>query len=398
VNKLLWTLGLLLTAAACEPLAGIPTRVSNSTGSVNGAAGSGANSVCGQYCQEVNSTCTGQYAVYHGSEDCKAACNLLNDGERACRAREADTAAKIGDDYLHCPAAALGGGDACGGNCTNYCTLMSRVCTGQNRDPQEVEDCERKCKVLVDREDTPLAATQSRYDVEADHEGDTLQCRLVHLTIAAYPGSANDHCWHAALAPRPLVTTDGGSEHRTANPCATAKGATEPGCDDYCHILMGSCTGNDQVYESPEQCKAVCQKLDKGNVLDNAPETVACRKIHAYNALAYALPAVHCPHAGPGGDMVCGDDCNAYCRLLEAGCSDGFKAKFGSGADAAKTCTSACTKQHGSAALRYSVNSAKAKTSNPIACGLLNVARALEKPADAAGFCAAALGGGECQR
>jgi len=347
----LWICALLM-AASCESIAGIPTRVSDADDALRGAAGAGASSTgCSRYCKQVNAACTGPYALYHGMDDCAAACKLFSEPELTCRTEQAIKAANTGDDYLHCPGASIGGSAACGSNCASYCRFMSSVCTGSNRDPQEVEDCERKCGMLIDREELDQAATQTRYNVDLDHEGDTLQCRLVHLTIAADPRDTNDHCWHAALAPRPLVTGDKEMPKRLANPCATVRDSIEPTCEDYCQIVMNACGGNDQVYESPEQCKAVCQKLDKGKVLDNAPETVACRKIHAYNAVAFLQPGIHCPHAGPGGDKVCGDDCNAYCTLLQAGCGAAFS-KFGSGVEGLANCAKDCSQRHGTANLR----------------------------------------------
>jgi hypothetical protein len=387
-------LSALFVLFGCEVVAGIPTRAGEGSAAQLGHAGAPASSACMQYCQQVNSACTKQYAVYLGAEDCAAACGLLNGPELTCRQNEAAAAANTGDDYLHCPAAALGGSKACGGNCINYCKLMSRVCTGNNRDPQEVENCEERCAGLIDRESARQPATTSRYDVEFDHDGDTLQCRLVHLSIAAFH-NPEGHCWHAAIAPRPHTYAD---KTKEANPCATPKGSTEPRCEDYCQIAMNACKDDNQIYESLDQCLAVCQKLDKGNVIDEAPETVACRKIHAYNALAWGMPALHCPHAGPGGDAVCGNDCNAYCRLLSAGCSDAFVNLHGMGAEGMKHCTDGCTQRHGRDSLHYSVPSAKAKTSNPVACVLLNAARALERPAEAATLCQSAVGGGDCAR
>jgi hypothetical protein len=385
----------LCALLGCEAIAGIPKREGEGTAAQLGHAGAPASDACTQFCQQVGTSCTKQYAIYHGPEDCGAACKLLNAPELTCRAQEASAAAVTGDDYLHCPGTSLGGSKACGGNCTNYCRLMDRVCIGNNRDIMEVENCEERCNGLIDRESSKQPATTSRYDVNLDHEGDTLQCRLVHLTIASYH-DPEDHCWHAWLAPRALKHADGSKE---ANPCATDKGTTEPRCEDYCQIAMNACTQEHQIYETPAQCLAVCQKLDKGSVIDEAPETVACRKIHAYNALAWGLPSMHCPHAGPGGDLVCGDDCTGYCRLLQAGCADAFAtAHGGMGPDAMQRCTSTCAQRHGRDPLHYSVASAKGKTSNPVACGLLNAARALERPAEAAALCASAVGGGDCAR
>jgi hypothetical protein len=398
--------GLVGLLFACQSLIGLPDRehqpaANGGRGGSAGRGGAGGNNAskaaaCTAFCKRAVDICTEEYAIYHGPGDCEPACQLLSLSEIMCRDAELTKAFSSREPWDHCQAATLGGSDACGGNCENYCKYTGQVCTGDNRDMAEAmlseEQCVDKCKQLVDHEfQSGLPSNATRYNVDDDHEGDSLQCRLVHLTIAA-ANAAKDHCWHAALAPRPEARTG------DTNPCSTGENETVPHCSDFCHIVMNACSESDnKVYESPEQCEAVCGKLNLGNVSDASGDSVGCRKTHAYNALIIDADR-HCPHAGPGGAAVCGTDCPAYCTLFKAGCKTAFEMAHGTGADANDKCLSECTTAHGVDAVNYSVASAAARDSNAIACRLLNVARALEKPGEAAKFCASASGQADCKR
>ena len=389
-----------VAAGGCETIIGLhePAALPADAGSGNagtgGAAGAGGKAndkagMCKAFCARANATCTGDYAIYHGAADCEPACKLLTAEQIQCRDQQVSAAMTSNEFWDHCQGATLGGSTACGGNCENYCAFMSVVCTDKNRVDGDLKmpDCVKKCKVLRDRESSlmGLPANTSRYNIDRDHEGDSLQCRLVHLSIASGPGAADAHCWHAALAPKPLDSAP--------NPCATEKSETEPRCQDYCQIVTNSCLDDDKVYENKAQCLATCAQLVPGDVSDySGVDSVGCRKSHAYNALLIA-PKPHCSHAGPGGAGLCGTDCPAYCRLFKAGCDAPFKDAFGSGADATSKCESACLTLRGQDAIdNYSVTTASAKGANPIACRLLYATRALEHPDQQATLCKSAAG------
>jgi hypothetical protein len=392
---------LLLTAAmGCEAIIGLHDRSLVDAGTAPGAGKSGSGSSagssgggtdkpspCATYCERALRACTGDYAIYHGAADCEPACALLSPEQLQCRDQQVGAALASGEVWDHCQAAALGGSTACGGNCENYCAFMDRVCTDKNRKDNDAVDCVSKCRALHDRENTlsGMPANVRRISIDVDHEGDTLQCRLVHLTIAAGPGAADAHCWHAALSPRP-------GPGDAPNPCATGKGETEPHCEDYCQISLNACTGDNKVYETSAQCLATCKQLIAGSASDQTGDTVGCRKTHAYNAIVLK-PLPHCPHSGPGGAGICGTDCPAYCRLFKAGCEAAFKDAFGTGADANTQCESACMALRGADPLTsYTVASASAKGANPIACRLLYATRALEHPEQQAMLCKSAAG------
>ena len=397
--------GLAGLALSCQSLIGLPDRSheDGSGGQGGSAAGGGAGGAggkaaqCSAFCKRAVEICEGDYAIYHGPGDCEPACQLLTPEQIKCRDDELTKASSSREYWEHCQAATLGGSDACGGNCKNYCSYVSQVCVADNREMSEAdltpEECVDKCGKLVTREfQLGMPAETPRFNIDKDHEGDSLQCRLVHLTIAAGPGAADSHCWHAALAPRPAVQT------MQTNPCATGLNETAPHCSDYCHIVDNACDDDKlRVYENDTQCMEVCSKLAPGNVSEQTGDTVGCRKTHAYNALLVAADT-HCPHAGPGGAGVCGSDCPAYCKLFRAGCADVFATAFGMANDANSKCETGCRALIGDDPLKYSVADAKASNGNPLSCRLLNAARALEKPEQAAMFCPNAAGGGTCKR
>ena len=157
----------------------------------------------------------------------------------------------------------------------------------------EVDECTAKCAALRDRDDLALDHSDSRYSAGAirarDFDGDTVQCRLVHVSLAAGPLGAADQCWQAALAPRP--EPDDGTE----NPCLQDINQEAVRCEDYCKLNMVACQGAQAVYESTAQCIAACEDMPLGETPTAAVKTPRCRSAHSYNALTatrHALPAL----------------------------------------------------------------------------------------------------------
>jgi hypothetical protein len=148
---------------------------------------------CGQYCDEVMQACVQENAVYATVEVCLAVCAQLEPGDPleptgntlACRAARAK-AAKTEPD-TQCWRAGPGGGGTCGSDCEAYCALYPLVCPDE-ASAQGTDDCLERCGELSD---------QSRFNVTADHGGDTLECRLVHLSSATLEPAV--HCAHARL-------------------------------------------------------------------------------------------------------------------------------------------------------------------------------------------------------
>jgi hypothetical protein len=58
-----------------------------------------------------------------------------------------------------------------------------------------------------------------------------------------------------------------------------------------------------------------------------------CRSYHA-GAAAGGGAMTHCPHAGPAGDAVCGDNCESFCTIALAKCPTQYPTM--------NACTTAC--------------------------------------------------------
>ena len=340
---------------------------------------------CKRYCKLVMSACKGQHAVYASEESCLGVCAQLPAGDDdapqgntiACRTEQALLASSTGEPQAHCAAAGPGGstttvGESCGNDCESYCMLHQRICDldGELVLSDQTE-CERRCQAVPDR---------GAFDVQLDHDGDSIQCRLVHLSSAALSESAAEsHCWHARLAPA------------LDSPCHTPLD-TPADCAHYCRVALTACVGQHQVYDDEQQCLATCEVLPLGEYGETIENTVGCRIYHAYSALN--APAAHCSHAGPAGDGHCGvDNCQSYCLLAERACPESFEEHFRS----QQVCLERCSDVPGAYAdSGYDLKAAASEHS--VACRIYHATRALssEDGEAAASACQAVFGGGAC--
>jgi hypothetical protein len=391
----------LFVLASCEAIAGIPdVRMEPSKSTDDG--GPSAAGGCKEFCELAYSLCDEEFTIYQPMA-CATACPLYSEEERKCREDELKQLQNSGKNerYLYCPRASLGGGNgACGGTpCQNYCRTMSKVCsehaegmvTYPDADGMNAEACEAKCAVIPDKEDAILGAGDSTFDVMADHEGDTIQCRLVHLTLATQSEKfATEHCEHAFISPQPM----GGRTPWCGAPLANNG---EPTCDDYCAINLAACTDDFEVYDDLAQCRAVCKSFEPGTLAMNAQEnTLACRKYHSYNAAVYANPKQHCPHSGPGGAVTCGDDCESMCKLLETGCPSEYEEEYDGSSN---NCEQACDTARKADPMymggaSYSIKNAK--LGHAFACRLYHATIAATLSNDDALECGIAIGKQAC--
>lgn len=353
----------VFSAGGCQSIAGIEDRTFDPAGS---GGGSGSE-LCKTYCEDVMSACTGSQAQYASLDTCVATCDALpagNSGDTSgnsvqCRTRQARLAAQTGEFAVHCPNAGPGGNGACGTNCESYCGLFEKACP---EDADLILDCNASCQGLKDR---------GSLDVELDHGGDTLQCRLVHTSSALVDPVV--HCSHAQLAP-------------IAGEWCTEPDDATPNCDDYCRLVNVACTGENAVYDSTAECKKVCESFEPGRPVDTTEDTLGCRKYHAYNSIA--APEIHCPHASLGGDGHCGEDnCPAYCKALSAICVEDFTNTFGS----QEACETACASVEGSD--KDSGFSITVPDGNTLQCRMRHLLQATSDSTE----CASAIGGGKCQ-
>lgn len=122
----------------------------------------------------------------------------------------------------------------------------------------------------------------------------------------------------------------------TYSSTSSSGAAATPDCQTYCTTIMKNCTGGDgstgaggnampdptkttQQYTGMDQCLSSCKAFPVGTAADVSGNTLGCRQYHAGAAASDA--ATHCPHAGPGGDGVCGAKCDGYCQIAMKYCT-----------------------------------------------------------------------------
>lgn len=90
-------------------------------------------------------------------------------------------------------------------------------------------------------------------------------------------------------------------------------------CADYCASIAANCTNTLAMYADTATCLASCAHVAPGTAADMGGNTLGCRVYHA--GAAAGNPTLHCRHAGPGGDGVCGADCEGFCTLVLGACA-----------------------------------------------------------------------------
>jgi len=114
-----------------------------------------------------------------------------------------------------------------------------------------------------------------------------------------------------------------------ATPIDAAPDATALDCPTYCAEIEANCTDTNAQYANTATCNSACKTFDAatGAVTDMSGNTLGCRIYHA-GLPSQAAPTTHCPHAGPGGDLITaspafcsgGDVCASFCTLEIAAC------------------------------------------------------------------------------
>lgn len=347
----------------------------------SGIAADKNSELCQDYCSSAMKNCTGEYAVYASPEACLAVCAQLPAGEKsdeegantvACRLEQAKLAGLTREPEVHCPSAGPGGNDqgtglGCGSNCESYCLLQPKICGDIDDEPVfEAKECQRRCAALPN---------EKNFDVKVHHDGNNVQCRLVHLSSAAIDSrAAETHCWHARISPK------------QDSPCGNPTDVT-PSCKQYCDVVANACSGARAVYESTAECMAACKTFEPGTHEDTVENTLGCRLYHAYSSLD--APKLHCPHAGPSGDGHCGgDNCETYCPLIEAACPEAYAAEFPATSD----CLEACALLEGAEKDQgYALESPS--DGDNVQCRIRYAVKALKNDRE----CVSAMGGGSCK-
>jgi hypothetical protein len=372
----------------CEAIADIPEVTYSAT--------------CHDYCDLEFKACPGLVGQYQDSRTCLQACSAIDksaSGSRLtvgntipCRVKNLQDAIKLqhasSDLQLACSRGGPGGGDTCtlkaeAPDCEGYCELYRTACKGDSSNPfvslglgndtaGTQSECIEKCRGI------PAVPSPGYTWQSGAGSGDTLGCRLYYASAAVVDPVGN--CDLAGLRPSGACRDPG----------------AKPSCPNFCLALTTACTGDLAVYESIEQCEAVCGATAPGtkDSIDSV-DTVACRSAHAFNALL-VNSSDHCPHTGPLGAGVCGagGNCEAYCALAEVACPRDFTAKYPHDGDCVDDCSKTGVRGKDGG---YSVKEGRAG-GNTVQCRGLAVSRVLELPIakrDAAA-CAPLFGGAPC--
>lgn len=140
---------------------------------------------------------------------------------------------------------------------------------------------------------------------------------------ASTGGSTHNHSGGASSqAGTGSVAAGAGSESAGAG----GDGPDEPPgtCDAYCDSVLKNCTGKYEQYRSRQQCIEVCKRLPTGTPGDENVNSVECRIRQARFAESEAF--LYCKSAGPLGAGKCGSNCESYCSLMDATCTQGSTA------------------------------------------------------------------------
>ena len=141
---------------------------------------------CPTYCTAIMTACTAARAQYDSMQNCLDSCGTLPVGTAGassgnslgCRATHAEMAKT--DPATHCEHAGPAGAGACGTLCEGFCAIGVAKCATQW---PTAGACATACGNFTNT--PPYAVPES---------GNTAQCRLYHMTMAAtLPGG---HCSH----------------------------------------------------------------------------------------------------------------------------------------------------------------------------------------------------------
>ncbi len=170
------------------------------TGGTGGTGGAGP-ATCASYCTTIMAACTMGNAQYANQAACELECGAFEQGAPGavadnnleCRAYHAGVAATT-DPEVHCVhAGPLGSGPAamvgCGAMaCTAFCNIAEEVCGMEATYSFAMggfDQCNTACQGFTNDVDFNMGEV----------DGETLACRMYHLSAAA-SGDAAVHCGH----------------------------------------------------------------------------------------------------------------------------------------------------------------------------------------------------------
>jgi len=208
---------------------------------------------------------------------------------------------------IHCVHAGPLGGGVCGTLAEAYCDFVLQTCTGANAQYVDVAPLGIKQICINAAEAFPVAmggAIPLQWVGDATETSTAIECHQYHGLVAAQSSTnANIHCPHAGAY--------GGSV------CGSP-------VENFCNFVESACGNTSYAsYASQANCVLLAaafppQNGGLGN--ETSGNTLGCRAYHA--AVAKSVPNPHCFHtAANGGAGVCGSTCDAYCSLIQYGCT-----------------------------------------------------------------------------
>jgi hypothetical protein len=172
-------------------------------------------------------------------------------------------------------------------SCANYCATIASACTG-------APPAGNSQYSFIDNQDCNAYCNGVHWNlgtVDPNAHEDTLGCRVAHAQLAANPGPASLHCWHAGPT--------GG------NLCGNY-------CENYCELALEACTGANQLYPDRPAFLAACAGIRVSSTISaQTGDNVQCRIWHLSEAMTgkilgnATLVATHCPHGKAVGSAVC---------------------------------------------------------------------------------------------
>lgn len=146
---------------------------------------------CENYCRAIGVACSGELEVYENRAQCEAVCAELDAGSKTdsghqdtvgCRSAHAYNAL-LTQPSIHCPHAGPAGDGMCSepedANCRPYCRLAEAACPADfSAIYGNGAGCLAACRALED------SAPGNHYSTRQGESGDTLKCRILHVSRA----------------------------------------------------------------------------------------------------------------------------------------------------------------------------------------------------------------------
>jgi hypothetical protein len=111
-------------------------------------------------------------------------------------------------------------------------------------------------------------------------------------------------------------------------------------CEQYCSAITEGCTGERTQYTDRDACLAACPLFPQGNPGDTSGNSIQCRL--GYALKAPSEPITYCTFAGPGGDGMCGSNCEGFCTLMTAACTPTSTTAAGDYFESGDDCLATC--------------------------------------------------------